>query len=108
MSLDQFASAGESKQARRLVSRILTFGYSISIDDGEEITVRHSRNRKELYPAMCTTGEDRLLIHDSTGKHIGTFWLVYGNAANGEELIADHTGNDICDAIAEYVDEGLR
>lgn len=99
MSLDKYASEGENKFVRRMVTIILKKGMLISIDNGGAFVVRRSKMPSRIYPNMATTGEDRLLIHERDGTHVGTFWLVYGNAPSGEELIADYSGNDLCDQL---------
>jgi|HubBroStandDraft_5_1064220.scaffolds.fasta_scaffold98903_3 hypothetical protein len=49
---------------RRIVTQVidsaLAAGYQLSVDDGEEITVRRSVDKEEILKAMFTTDEDRL------------------------------------------------
>lgn len=48
---------------RRCVSALLKAGYSISVNDGEETTLRRSRSWVAIRNALDTTDEDYLLIH---------------------------------------------
>jgi len=99
-SLTQYATAGEARVARKLVKAALAAGYTVSVNDGEEWTVKRSTKEREIIDALATTDEDRLLLRSPTandiGDVIGSFWLIYGNDESGEELISDHTDNDIC------------
>jgi hypothetical protein len=104
-SFSQYASAGERTVARRLVRAALNAGYTISVNDGEEWTVKRSTNSKTIKDALCTTGEDTLRLHaadpcKTIGWHdAGSFSLIWGNAADGSELIADCTDNGVCNEL---------
>lgn len=97
--LSQYATAGEARVARKLIKAALARELSISVNDGEEWTVKRSRNYREIVDALATTGEDILHMTAPTGDRIGSFVLIYGNDESGEELIADHTDNDICERM---------
>jgi hypothetical protein len=97
--LSQYATAGEARVARKLIRAALARELSLSVNDGEEWTVKRSRNYREIVDALATTGEDILRMTAPTGDRIGSFVLIYGNDESGEELIADHTDNDICERM---------
>lgn len=97
--LSRFATAGEAKFARKLVRTLLDRDYVVSVNDGGEWVVSRSDSFKEITDALCSTGEDSLVAYTKGGERVGWFWLVYGNADNGEELIADYTANDVCEDI---------
>lgn len=104
-SFQQYATAGERKVARRLIKAALAAGYALSVDDGEEITVSRASKLKTIEDALCTTGEDTLQLYaadpsKTVGWHgAGRFYLVWGNADDGSELIADHTDNALCNRL---------
>jgi hypothetical protein len=104
-TLSKYATAGEARVARKLVRAALAAGYAISVNDGEEWTVRRSTSQKAIFDALATTGEDYIRItaadpSNTVGWHsAGTFELIYGNDPSGEELIADHTDNEVCNAL---------
>lgn len=98
-SLSRYATAGEARVARKLIRAALARELSVSVNDGEETTVKRSRKYREIVDALCTTGEEYLILRAPTGDRVGTFWLIYGNADNGEELIADYTDNALCNSI---------
>lgn len=98
--LNKYATTGEARVARKLVKAALDAGYLISVNDGEEWTVKRSSSHPAVVDALATTGEDRLLMRlPVSGDVVGSFWLIYGNDPSGEELIADHSDNDACEAL---------
>ena len=97
--LSKYATKGEARVARRLVRAMLARELSVSVNDGEEWTVRKSRKYRTIVDALCTTGEDAIRAYAPTGDSMGTFWLIYGNAEDGSELISDHTDNEFCDRL---------
>ena len=79
----------EMKIAEQLVDDALAAGYTVSVEDGEEITVMDSADRAEILGALQTTDMDRLYLHTPTGRH----WilLIWGNDC---DLISDYAGPD--------------
>jgi hypothetical protein len=108
MSLKDYATQGEAHVARRIVRECLKTGYSLSVYDGEEWTVKRSTSFKTVCDALATTGEDYLRIFRQDGKRIGTLILVYGNAPDGCELVSDYSWSvgfsDEMDRIASLCD----
>jgi hypothetical protein len=75
---------------RTLINRALSRGYTVSVYDGEEFTVKRSRDAAEIIGALATTGGDLLRIRTADGTKVGVIQLVY----NGDDtVIADHTDN---------------
>lgn len=101
MATLEYLTTGEAKVARRLITEIMARGYAVSVYDGEETTVKRSRKFSEILAAMGTTGSDVILARDKAGECVARFLLVYGNAEDGSELIADHSDNDIAEGIYE-------
>jgi hypothetical protein len=98
--LSNYATKGEAAVARRLVKAMLARELSVSVNDGEEWTVKKSRVYREIVDALCSTGEDYLRIYAPTGDCLGAFYLVWGNDPTGEELLSDWTDNDFCNRLA--------
>jgi hypothetical protein len=71
----------------QLVSDLLAAGYSVGVNDGEDDTLAPCRDEAQIYGAMSTTDEDRLLTESAEGRR-GWVWLVYGN---GADVISDYT-----------------
>jgi hypothetical protein len=94
-----YTTSGERGVATRLVRAALHAGYTVSVYDGEEYTVKRSRRERQILAALATTGEDALVIRDSAGERLGVLSLIWGNDETGEELIADHSDNDAMDAL---------
>lgn len=104
MSLSKYATTGEARAARKLIKAALAAGYCVSVNDGEEWTVKLSTDAKTILDALCTTEADTIVLrHADTKERAGSFWLIYGNDADGSELIADHTDNENCQRLYDRV-----
>lgn len=101
MDLDNYATKGEARAARSLIHHALRLGYSISVNDGQEWTVKHSRNRDDILFALASTGED--IVRCSNGQQVAVFYLIWGNDEDGSELISDHTDNDAANELYRLV-----
>jgi hypothetical protein len=106
MATLEYLTAGEAKIARRLVKSILARGLTVSVYDGEETTLARSKDRAAILAAMGTTGCDTLTARNDSGARVASFMLVYGNAEDGSELIADHSAGDT--ALDIYDSLGLE
>jgi hypothetical protein len=92
----------EAQIMQAVIAVLLEQGYSLSVNDGEEITVRKSKNAAEIFNAMRTTDEDYLLVHTLGGfdnRWQGWVRFVYGN--DGWDVINDYSMN--MDAVLEPV-----
>lgn len=74
---------------RRLVRKALEQGWTISVNDSEEWTVKRSTSFDEVMQALFTTDADTLLFRNTNGDPDGRVYLVYGNSAF--EVIADYS-----------------
>ena len=80
----------EARIIRTLINRALSRGYTVSVFDGEEFTVKRSRDAAAVFAALDTTGQDALVMRDADGRKVGTVTLTY----NGDDtVISDHTDN---------------
>ena len=95
-----YTTSGERGVATRLVRAAIHAGYTVSVYDGEEYTVKRSRLERQILEALASTEEDTLLIRDSAGERIGALCLIWGNDPDGEELIADYTDKPEIEALA--------
>lgn len=102
-SFMRYATKGERRVAEKLVQCMLDRGYTVSVQDGYEWTVKHSTRLQPVLDALCTTGEDNVRCRNKDGAIVGTFTLIWGNAEDGEELISDYGGGDEADVINAYV-----
>lgn len=86
-SLDRYAPKTAARIARKLVAALLAAGYALSVDDGEEITVRKSTDAREIIDALATTDHDYLRAYYN-GETIRAGWvmLIWGN---DEDVISD-------------------
>jgi hypothetical protein len=92
-----YCSATERNIAKALVRRALAAGYSITVHDGEEATLKTSKDEKAIFAAMNSTDSDTLKFY-KRGLYVGWIWLVWGNE---DDLISDWSANDEIEALAE-------
>lgn len=101
IDLDRYAGKEEAVVARRLVRKALELGYAVSVNDGEEWTVKKSTDRMEILSALASTGGDTLKFRNAeTGESVGWMSLLYQNGP-GDELIADYGDNPAMAALYE-------
>ena len=106
MATLEYLTAGEARIVRKLVGLILARGLTVSVYDGEETTLARSKDKRAILAAIGTTGSDTLTARNDSGARVASFMLVYGNAEDGSELIADHSAGDI--ALDIYDSLGLE
>lgn len=76
----------ERQIAIKLVDGILEAGYTISVNDGEEMTLVKSSDKDAILAAMASTCHDWLIVHGGE-VYIGRVMLVWGNST---DLISDY------------------
>lgn len=79
----------EAQIARRVAEAFISRGFTVSVNDGEETTVKNSTDINVILDAMWTTDEDYLYINRDNGKRLGMVYFVYGN--EGPDVIADYS-----------------
>jgi hypothetical protein len=91
----------EQQIATKVVDTLLEAGYTLSVNDGEETTLKHSTDRAAILDAMGTTDEEYLFAHKD--GRTATAWLVYGN---GCDLITDCSVSlsDVLQPAQEFAD----
>lgn len=68
------------------------------LHDGEEwVHDTPTDNGEQIVRDANSTGEDLLEVSTPAGSVLGKFWLVWGNAEDGEELIADYVVSPFAD-----------
>ena len=88
----------EALMIKQAIADCLQAGYVLSVNDGEETTLRKSTDPDTIFAAMQTTDEDYLLVHrvaSGPGKfsnqHFAWIRFIYGN--DGWDVINDYTTN---------------
>ena len=94
-----YTTPGERGTATRLVRAALRAGYTVSVYDEEEWTVKRSGSEAVILPELAST-ETNTLLFRRNGETVGSMLLIWGNDETGEELIADYTDNDAMQALA--------
>ena len=93
----EYATYHEARIARKIVKDALANGWTVSVYDGEEWTVKSSTDSRAILEAMCSTDSDVLRLRDASGESIGNIWLVWGN---DEDVISDHSDSE---AMADFM-----
>lgn len=103
----------EKKIAKAIIKTMRKAGYSISIFEGEDYSIRRSKNKADILEAMFSTDEDRIDLYkkdalDGTVKRHGWIMMIYGN--DGYDVVNDYTTNleelmkpinKLCDELQE-------
>ena len=91
--------------AERLVTDAIALGYQVSVNDGEEWTVKRSTDSKAIMAALFSTDEDYIRIRkDGEETSVGTFTLIYGN--DGWDVIADWSYSVETEAVMQRIQRG--
>lgn len=101
----RFTTVGERRVVTKLVNDALAAGYTVSVSDGEEVVVKQSNNRAEILKAMASTGEDILVFRRADGTRVGSVLLIWNNAEDGSEVIADHSDNKDTRSLVKGAEE---
>lgn len=91
---------------------LLDAGFLLGVQDGEELTLKHSRDIKAVQKALFTTDEDYLFVYVDADQddplnveqdERPDYWVkfVYGN--DGWDVISDYAGADTLD---KYLGDG--
>lgn len=104
MNLDKYAPKIAADIARALVDLALAKGYAISVNDGEEWTVKRGRDRQMVLEALATTDADTLVFRREDGSRVGFVWLIW---QNGADVASDWSANEDTDALVMPVLCGL-
>lgn len=88
MELNKYQKA-ENVIIRKAVRAAVDAGFTVSVFDGEDYSVRRSRKVEEVMRSLRATDSDRLIVRDNDGERVGSVLLVYGNEPY--EVIADYS-----------------
>lgn len=98
----------ENQIADKLIDDALFYGCLVSVNDGEEWTLKASQDKAAIRAAMASTDADLIRFRDADRKTIGDVLLIWGN---GWDLISDCTDNEATKALlkgAEDLAESLQ
>jgi hypothetical protein len=87
----------EGRIAESLVAAALAAGYTVSVYDSEEWTVKRSSDAATIIAALFSTDEDQLVMRDSERRKVAWFQLTYGN--DGFDVIGDYSANDAAESL---------
>lgn len=99
------ASTNEKLIVGKLVTDLLAAGFTLSVDDGEEVTVERSTDPAAIFPALSSTDADRLLIHRANTSDKGRISWVYLVWGNDHDIVSDWVMHNDIDPIIERVND---
>lgn len=76
----------EGRISSRLVKHALASGYSVTVHDGEEVSLICSTKYREIMDELFTTDRNTLIFRDKDNQRVGSVLLIYGN---GIDLMSD-------------------
>lgn len=80
-------SKDDAERVLKIIDDALAKGWSISVHDGAEWTLRKSRNGADIIDAICTSDENRLSFWDEQ-IHLGLLYCIYGEPG-GDGIFTD-------------------
>lgn len=88
-------TSGEFAVLGRFIGTAIKSGLVVSVFDGEEWAVKKSHNPKEILDAATSVEEAQLVLRQAEdGKKVGWALVIWGNASDGSELVADYSDNE--------------
>lgn len=102
------ANENERAVASRLVDGLLAVGLALNIDNGSErpLLREWTVDRAQVLAVMFAGGEEEISAVESLSgggvQLVGVVRIAYGRAADGSELVFDHS-----DELAEIVNAAL-
>lgn len=96
------ATAGELRVLGALVGNAFALGYVVTVHDGEDMPVKCSTDPKAIADAVLSVCECTLIFrHGHDMRRVGVAFLVFGNADDGSELVADCSDNSLTLALVD-------
>jgi hypothetical protein len=105
MSYLNYCTKKEQQVVIELIAAILSTNSSVSVNDGEEWTVKESTDKLEILQALNSTDADLLRLRCAdTGECVGWISLVWdNNYYQPAAVICDHEANDYTDSIVDPI-----
>jgi hypothetical protein len=98
----EYASPIERQITYKLIDTLLHAGYALSVNDGEETTLKNSTTREDILTALNTTGQDYIIVSKDS-KRIGQVYVVWGN---DRDLISDYSSclDSVLEPVMQYIE----
>ena len=95
----------EKQVTIELIESILSTNVSVSVNDGEEWTLKRSTDKVEILKALNSTESDLLRIRCAeTGERVGWISLIWdNNYYQPAAVICNHAANDYIDSIVDPI-----
>lgn len=87
-----------------LIAAIFAGGYSITLNDGDDDVLHKSFDAERIRSNMNSTEQDLFKVYQHN-QYIGFIQLI---PENGDDIVSNHSGNDIITNIVDKVLEDLN
>ena len=107
--LPEYAAPCERPVIQKLVDLCLWDSGTVSVWDGEELSVQRSTDRTEILNNLAQTEMDQLEAYDKDDAMRGWFLLIYNNGSEHEPMvvISDYSANDWTESVYRKLDEAF-
>ena len=105
MSYLNYCTKNEKRIVIQLIESILSTNVSVSVNDGEEWTLKRSVDKLQILQALNSTDADLLRIRCAeTGERLGWIHLVWdNNYYQPAAVICDHAANEYTNSIVDPI-----
>lgn len=90
MAFPDYMHRTETQIMGKVIRRALALGYAVSVNDGEEWTLKQSRDYATI-TAECAATDMTVLRFRFNGERVGDMMFVHGNH---EDVISDYSDNE--------------
>ena len=107
--LPKYAAPCERPVIQKAVDLCLWDSGTVSVWDGEELSVQRSTDRTEILNNLAQTEMDQLEAYDKDGGMRGWFSLIYNNGSENEPMIviSDYSVNDWTENVYRKLGEAF-
>lgn len=79
-----------------LLTELFARGCKVAVHNGEEWASKRTTKIGSIRPNLNTADEDSLVVWNSEGERIGTFYLIYNNGSEHDPMtvVADYSWVD--------------
>lgn len=78
----------ERKYLKQVITRAIKDGCVVSVNNGEEVVINHSRDVEAILEQMGTVEDEHVYFFNNIGgNYVGCLYVVYGNEP--DEVIND-------------------
>jgi len=107
IEFEEYLSKAEQQAVRAMLKEVIKRGYMVSINCGEEVTVKAKLGRPidDLLCGVGWTGEDSFTVYTSNKERIGSFYALYQRSDARDEVFHDYSYRVATPGAKEIMEE---